>query len=78
MQEQEWENPHHISTQSEKDIVRAKLLPDGTVVQIFPDGSTQPLQGQTDWERVKSMTEVFEQLMKISLFITKAHQSLLD
>lgn len=42
---------------SEKDIIRAKLLPDGTVVQIFPDGSTQPLQGQTDWERIKSMTE---------------------
>ncbi|MGH7997955.1 MAG: helix-turn-helix domain-containing protein [Brasilonema sp.] len=42
---------------SEKDVVTAKLLPDGTVVQIFPDGSTQPLPGQTDWERIKAMTE---------------------
>ncbi len=42
---------------SENFMVRAKRLPDGTVVQMMPDGSTHPLQDKTDWERVKVMTE---------------------
>ena len=29
---------------SENDIVRARRLPDGTVVQVFPDGSTRPIE----------------------------------
>lgn len=42
---------------SENFIVRAERLSDGTVVQVMPDGSTRPLQDETDWERVKAMTE---------------------
>jgi putative transcriptional regulator len=42
---------------SEENIVRARRLPDGTLVQVFPDGSTQPLKGRTDWARLAAMTE---------------------
>jgi putative transcriptional regulator len=42
---------------SEENLVRARLLPDGTVVQIHPDGSTSPLDDTTDWERLAAMTE---------------------
>jgi len=42
---------------SENFIVRAKRLSDGTVVQVMPDGSTRPLQDETDWELVRAMTE---------------------
>ena len=39
------------------DIVRARRLPDGTVVQVLPDGSTQPFEDRTDWARLEAMTE---------------------
>ena len=43
---------------SENDIVRARLLPDGGVVQVFPDGSTQPFKGGgTNWKRIREMTD---------------------
>ncbi len=42
---------------SEKSMVRAKRLPDGTVVQLMPDGSLRPLSDETDWGRVRAMTE---------------------
>ncbi len=42
---------------SEENIVRVKLTADGSVVQIMPDGSTQPIQDNTDWERLRNMTE---------------------
>ena len=42
---------------SENDIVRARSLPDGTVVQVFPDGSTRPIESRTDWARLEAMTE---------------------
>jgi putative transcriptional regulator len=42
---------------SESDIVRARRLPDGTVVQVFPDGSTRPIESRTDWARLEAMTE---------------------
>ena len=42
---------------SENDIVRARRLPDGTVVQVLPDGSTQPFEVRTDWARLEAMTE---------------------
>ncbi len=42
---------------SEKFMVRAKRLPDGTVVQLMPNGSLRPLSDETDWERVRAMTE---------------------
>ena len=37
--------------------IRAKRLPDGTVVQIMPDGSLRPLEDKTDYARVRAMTE---------------------
>ncbi|MGH2617929.1 MAG: helix-turn-helix domain-containing protein [Thermomicrobiales bacterium] len=42
---------------SENDIVRARRLPDGTVVQVLPDGSTRPIEDRTDWARLEAMTE---------------------
>ena len=42
---------------SENDIVRARRLPDGTVVQVLPDGSTRPFADRTDWARQEAMTE---------------------
>ena len=42
---------------SEHVIIKARLLPDGTVVQLTQDGSVLPLVDKTDWQRVKNMTE---------------------
>lgn len=42
---------------SEKFMVKVKRLSDGTLVQVRSDGSTCPLPDETDWERVKTMTE---------------------
>jgi putative transcriptional regulator len=42
----------------EENTVYAKHLPDGTLVQVLPDGSTRPLpRGGTDWARLAAMTE---------------------
>ena len=42
----------------EENTVYAKHLPDGTLVQVLPDGTTIPLpKGRTDWARLKAMTE---------------------
>jgi putative transcriptional regulator len=42
---------------SESNIVRVRSLPDGSVVQVMPDGSTQPIEDRTDWARLEAMTE---------------------
>jgi putative transcriptional regulator len=44
---------------SENDIVRVRSLPDGTTVQVMPDGSTRPYVSptKTDWARLEAMTE---------------------
>jgi putative transcriptional regulator len=44
---------------SENDIVRVRSLPDGTLLQVMPDGSTRPYvsQAKTDWARLEAMTE---------------------
>ena len=42
---------------SESNIVRVRSLPDGSVVQVMPDGSTQPIESRTDWARLEAMTE---------------------
>lgn len=39
------------------DIVRARRQPDGTIVQVLPDGSTRSLESRTDWARVEALTE---------------------
>jgi putative transcriptional regulator len=42
---------------SDENIVRVRKGPDGTYVQILPDGSTQPIEDRTDWARINAMTE---------------------
>lgn len=43
---------------SESNIVRARRLPDGRLVQVLPDGSTRPFtDSKTDWKRLAEMTE---------------------
>ena len=42
---------------NDDDTIRARRLPDGTLVQVLPDGSTRPLVGTTDWARVLAMTD---------------------
>ncbi len=41
----------------ESDTVRARILPDGSVVQVLHDGSTVPLERRSDWARVAAMTD---------------------
>jgi putative transcriptional regulator len=39
-------------------MIRARLLDDGTVVQVLPDGTTRPFpEDRTDWARLDAMTE---------------------
>lgn len=42
---------------SENDTIVAQRQPDGTLVQIMPDGSTRPFEDRTDWARLMAMTE---------------------
>lgn len=42
---------------SEEYMIRARRLPDGTVVQVLHDGSTRPLVDTTDYARLDAMTE---------------------
>ena len=44
---------------SESNIVRVRRLPDGTLLQVMPDGSTRPYVSptKTDWARLEAMTE---------------------
>jgi putative transcriptional regulator len=43
---------------SKDDTIVARRLPDGTLVQVLPDGSTRlfPSDG-TDWEALRGMTD---------------------
>jgi putative transcriptional regulator len=38
-------------------MIRAKLLPDRSLVQVLPDGTTRPLPDKTDWARLDVMTD---------------------
>jgi len=42
---------------SNSNTIVAKQQSDGTLVQVLPDGTTKPLVGETDWERLKAMTD---------------------
>jgi len=42
---------------SDNDTIRARRLPDGTIVQVLADGTTRPLADRTDWKRLEAMTE---------------------
>ncbi|MFT4041175.1 MAG: hypothetical protein QM692_23540 [Thermomicrobiales bacterium] len=37
--------------------MQARRLPDGSIVQVMPDGTTRPLEDRTDWARLAAMTE---------------------
>lgn len=42
----------------ESTLIRALLLEDGTVVQVLPDGTTRPFEGDgIDWDRINAMTD---------------------
>jgi putative transcriptional regulator len=43
---------------NKENTIVAKRLPDGTLVQILPDGSTRPFPtDQTDWAALRGMTD---------------------
>jgi putative transcriptional regulator len=42
---------------SDENTIVVQRLPDGSAVQVLPDGSTRPIVGRTDWARVLAMTE---------------------
>jgi hypothetical protein len=42
---------------SEKNIIVTRRCSDGTIVQVLPDGSTKPLEDETDWTRLRTTTE---------------------
>jgi putative transcriptional regulator len=42
---------------NDENAVCVRLLDDGSVWQIMPDGSLVPMKDETDWERLANMTE---------------------
>ena len=38
-------------------IIRARRLPNGTVVRVLPDGQTEPFVSAMDWAQFDAMTE---------------------
>lgn len=42
---------------SKERIITAKRLADGTVVEVRPDGSVQPLADKSDWSRFDHLSE---------------------
>lgn len=42
---------------SEENTVYAKLYPDGRIVEELPDSTERPFEDDTDWERLRNMTE---------------------
>ena len=42
---------------SKKNTIVARRQSDGTLVQVLRDGTTRPLEDQTDWKRLGAMTE---------------------
>lgn len=41
----------------EESTIHTKLLPDGRIVQVMLDGSVGPMKDDTEWERLKAMTD---------------------
>jgi putative transcriptional regulator len=43
---------------SKENTIVARRLPDGTIVQVLPDGSTRPFPpDRTDWAALRAMTD---------------------
>jgi len=42
---------------TKENTIVAKVMDDGTLVQVLPDGTTRPLPDRTNWARLDAMTE---------------------
>ena len=42
---------------SSENMIRVRRLPDGSAVQVMPDGTTRPMQSQTNWAAFDALTE---------------------
>ena len=42
---------------SREHITVARRQDDGTLVQVFPDGTTIPFEATTNWDRLRAMTD---------------------
>jgi putative transcriptional regulator len=42
---------------SRKNTIVARKGPEEELLQVLPDGSTRPLSDETDWNRVRAMTD---------------------
>ena len=42
---------------SNESTIIAKVQTDGTLRRMMPDGTTQPLEDRTDWQRLRAMTD---------------------
>jgi putative transcriptional regulator len=42
---------------SKENMIAAKLIPDGTVAQVLPDGTTRPPPSRTGWACIDVMTD---------------------
>jgi putative transcriptional regulator len=47
------------------NTIVARVLPDGSLVEVMPDGSTRPLEDLTDWAAIDSLTD--EQILAAAL-----------
>ena len=50
---------------SKENIVVARRQSEGTLVKVFPDGSTGPMEDKTDWARLRAMTD--EEIMAAAM-----------
>jgi putative transcriptional regulator len=42
---------------SNENIIKARRLGDGTLVQVLPDGTTRPLKDETDWKQLRELSD---------------------
>lgn len=42
---------------NEHTMIRARMLADGRVARVFPDGSTAPFEDQSDYAALAEMSE---------------------
>src|SRR5687767_11482226 len=42
---------------SNENMIQAKRLPNGKIVQVMPDGTIKPFESRTDWAAYDALTE---------------------
>jgi hypothetical protein len=47
----------YIKMSEKITTITVRKLADNEVVEVLADGSTMPLKGKTDWEKIKNMTD---------------------